>query len=168
MKEKFNTKIDSLQSAVYNAHVQVPLSVAKKFIKADAKRVICEVNGIHSFPAAIMPNGKEYFMILFNKPMMKKLKLNFGDEVQITIVPDDSKYGMPLSEELEEMLSQDIVFENHFEKLTPGKQRNIIYLISKYKSSDIRLEKTMIIADHLKANNGKLDFKILYAAFKKS
>lgn len=168
MKEKFKTKVEALESAVYNAHVQVPLGVAKKFIKADAKRVMCDVNGVHSFPAAIMPYGNDYFMILFNKPMMKKLKLNFGDEVQITIVPDESKYGMPLSEELQEMLTQDIAFENHFEKLTPGKRRNIIYLISKYKSSDIRLEKTMIIADHLKANNGKLDFKILYAAFKKS
>jgi hypothetical protein len=168
LKEKFKSKVDKLDSAVYNAHLQVPSAIAKKYLKAEAKRVICDINGTISFPAAIMPNGQNYYFILLNKPMLKKMKLNFGDEVNVTITPDTSKYGMPLSEELKEVLSQDIEFENHFERLTPGKQRNLIYYISKFKSSDLKISKALTIADHLKANNGKLDFKLLNEALKKS
>jgi len=73
---------------------------------------------------------------------------------------------MPISEELEEILSQDPDGSELFHKLTPGKIRSLIYHVGKYKSSDKRVEKGVIILEHLKANEGKLDWKMLNEAFK--
>ena len=74
---------------------------------------------------------------------------------------------MPVPEELDELMKMDVDFSTHFENLTPGKQRNIIYAISKFKSSDLRIRTAVVMAEHLKANSGKLDFKMLAQAKKK-
>ena len=55
-----------------------------------------------------------------------------------------------------------------FHQLTAGKQRSLLHVIGKPKSSAIRLKKAVIVLDFLKINNGKLDFKLLNIAFKES
>lgn len=79
---------------------------------------------------------------------------------------DTSDYGMPMPDELNEVLAQDYQAYEYFHALTPGKQRNLIYVINKIKSSEIKIRKSLVIADHLIANTGKLDFKMLYEALR--
>jgi uncharacterized protein YdeI (YjbR/CyaY-like superfamily) len=73
---------------------------------------------------------------------------------------------MPICEELEVMLQEDPEFDSFFRSLTPGTIRSLIYLVGKFKSSDLRIRSAVVIADHLKANNGNLDNKMLYEALK--
>ena len=73
---------------------------------------------------------------------------------------------MPISEEMKELLEIDPEGEALFHKLTPGKIRSLLHFVNKYKSSDKRIEKSVIILEHLKANNGTLDWKTLHDAFK--
>ncbi|MBE62878.1 MAG: hypothetical protein CMB89_11005, partial [Flammeovirgaceae bacterium] len=56
---------------------------------------------------------------------------------------------------------QDKLASEFFHDLTPGKQRNLIYIISKVKNTDSRINKALAIIDHLTERNGKLDFKLL-------
>ena len=79
---------------------------------------------------------------------------------------DTSKYGMPMPEEFEEVLSTDLDGQKYFEQLTDGKKRNLIYMVAKVKNVDLKVAKSLIILDHLKANEGKLDFKLLNEAMK--
>lgn len=156
-----------MDSPLWHSHIPVPSKIALKFKEAGIKRFTCTVDDYPSFSCAIMPNGNDSYFILMNKEKVKKWKLNFGQALNVLLVSDESEFGMEVPEEFEVLLSEDYEFKNHFQKLTPGKQRNLLYLVGKFKSSDIRIEKSVIIADHLKANSGKLDFKMLYAAFKK-
>jgi uncharacterized protein YdeI (YjbR/CyaY-like superfamily) len=48
-----------------------------------------------------------------------------------------------------------------FEQLTPGKQRNLIYIVGQAKNTDLRIIRSIIIIDHLKNNLGKIDFRSL-------
>jgi hypothetical protein len=66
-----------------------------------------------------------------NHDILKKLKLDFSSTISVVISPDVSKYGMPISEEFQEVLFQDLDDETFFKKLTPGKQRSLLFYINK-------------------------------------
>jgi hypothetical protein len=104
--------------------------------------------------------------IKLNKETKKEKDLKVGDKIEVVIKEDKSKYGMPLAPEMGELLSQDIEGEQLFHKLTPGKIRSLLYKINGYKTSDKRIETSIIILEHLKANSGNLDWTMLNEAFK--
>ena len=112
-----------------------------------------------------MPNNGEYF-ILANKKLVSKLNLHIGDRVVLKLEKDFSEFGHPIPETFAALLDQDEVGRNHFYQLTPGKQRSLIYLIGTVKNVDSQLNKGMAILDHLKMENGQLDFKKLNALIK--
>ncbi len=166
MEAKFQALLEDFKSSLWGHYIPVPKSIVDKFFKLGIKRFICEINGVHSFSCAFMPAGNNDYFILMNKPTVKKLKLKLGQQLQIIIKEDSSEYGMPLCEELEVMLAEDPTFGSQFKALTPGLRRSLIYLVGKFKSSDLRIRSIIVVADHLKANNGKLDNKMLYEALK--
>lgn len=164
---KFKAKLEQLDSSVWGQHIIVPDIVAKKLIKETKdKRVICKVNDIFSFNAALMPAGKGVYFVNFSKQNAKKFKLKEGEILNIELIKDDSKYGMPMPEEFQELLYQDEEGNELFHALTPGKQRSLLHIIGKVKSPDIRIRKGMIMLNHLRSNNGKLDFRQLNQDFK--
>ena len=73
---------------------------------------------------------------------------------------------MPMPDELCEMLAQEDNADLYFHKLTPGKQRTLIYLVFNLKSTDARIIKALVIIEHLKEHAGELDFKLLNEKFK--
>ncbi len=64
------------------------------------------------------------------------------------------------------MLAQEVDEDHYFYKLTPGKQRTLIYLVSNLKSTDARIRKALGIIEQLKEYLGELDFKLLNEKFK--
>ena len=153
-------------SLSWNFQIEVPTDIANALIKKDSRRVICTLNKKQEFHCALMPNGKGSFFIMINSEIRKKLKLGEDAKLQVKLVKDTSKYGIHLPEEMKELLLIDEEGSAFFHKLTPGKQRSLLHLIGKPKSSDIRLKKAVVVLEHLKTNNGKLDFKMLNEAFK--
>lgn len=144
----------------WNYFVNVPENIALNLISAIHRRVVCSYNGLAPVPQAIMPSNGTYLLFL-NKELRTRLHLKEGDTVQILVERDTSEYGMPISDEMRELLLQDDNFNTHFHALTPGKQRSLIYLVSKVKNSDGRIRKSLAIASHLKDNKGVLDGKLL-------
>ena len=164
---KFKAKLEQLDSSVWGQHIIVPDKVVKKFLAKDKNmRIICKVNDIFSFHAALMPKGGGAFFVNFSKQNSKKFGLTEGETLHIEILKDESKYGIPMPEEFQELLYQDIEGDKVFHALTPGKQRSLLHIIGKIKSSDIRIRKGLVVLNHLKSNNGKLDFKQLNEDFK--
>jgi len=163
---KFKTILEKFDGNLWGQHVKVPEKVSKKFLADGSKRVVCKVNNELSFQAALMPSKKGYYFINFNKQNSKKLKLEIGQEMTIELSKDESKYGLPMPEEFQELLYQDEEGNELFHNLTPGRQRNLLHIIGSVKSPEIRIRKGLIALNHLRSNGGKLDNRQLNQDFK--
>jgi hypothetical protein len=154
------------QSAIYYSGIEVPSAIIEEIKKLENKRFIVHINDLVEYPGTPVPIEKGIYIILVNKTRAKKLKLVIGQKVQVKLIQDNSKYGMPLPDEFKEVLDEDPEGKALLEGLTPGKIRNLIYLVTKVKNPEKRIEKAVIILEHLRINNGKLDNKMLNMAFK--
>ncbi|MDX2195056.1 MAG: YdeI/OmpD-associated family protein [Cytophagales bacterium] len=166
MTKHFTSSLSASASTLWNYHLIVPNEVVNYYFDQNIKRFICIINGIHAIPTAFMPKGSDVWFIKLNKTICNKLKLKLGDIINIELSPDSSTYGMPMPEQFNEVLAQYDTAFKHFENLTPGKQRTLIYLVNMVQNSEIRLQKSMVIAQHLDAQNGKINFKLLYQEMK--
>jgi hypothetical protein len=113
-----------------------------------------------------MGNGKGGYYISLNKTTRDSLGISVGDKVDVELVRDESKYGLPMPEELQAVLDQDPEGDKLFHSLTNGKQRTILYYVAKNKDIDRRIGAALIILEHLKNNDGKIDYKKLYQELK--
>lgn len=165
-RAEFTSFLDRFpDSPLWGLHFLVPPEIAKQFVTGKDRRVICTVNDNVTLHCALMPN-KETWFVMLNKEVVNKLGCKVGDQLLLSMVKDESEYGMPMPEELREVFGMDDVADRYFHKLTPGKQRSLIYIISKVKNSDSRIRKSLAIADHLTANKGEIDYKMLNEALK--
>ena len=146
--------------------ITVPNEVAEALVEGKNRRVVCILNAQESYQCALLHKGKGGYMVLVNNERRKKLRLEVGSTVTVNLEKDDSKYGMPMPEEFEEIMKQDEEVDQYFHALTKGKQRSLLHTIGKPKGAAKRLEKAIVVAEYLKANNGHLDFKALNEAFK--
>lgn len=164
---EFEGKIDNFHNDnVYGHHLIVPEEVVEFFSKKKIKRFICTLKEDHSFPCAFTPKGNGIYFIHINAEIRKICHLRVGSKVLVKLEPDESKYGMPMPEEMDELLKIDNEANEYFHALTKGKQRSLLYIIGKPKSSEIRINKAIVITEHLKRMNGKLDYQILNQDFK--
>ena len=151
---------DFHNSPLWGLHLNVPEEIALQLIEGDSRRVVCTINGLFELHAALMPNKGNWF-ILLNQQNVKKWRLQLGNTVHVKLQKDTSEYGMPMPEELQIALDQEQEALTVFEALSPGKQRSLIYIVSKVKNSDSRIKKGLAIAFHLAESKGNLDFKRL-------
>jgi predicted RNA-binding protein (virulence factor B family) len=158
---QFVAKIATYDSDYQYSGIHVPNDAIQNFTIQKNRRINCTINDAFTFPAALLPDGNGNFFVTLNKQRIKTHKLKTGDEVRVTIEEDTSKYGMPLPEEMEELFLQDEEGSALFHQLTIGKQRSLIYMVYKIKSSQIRINKAIAILEYLKSTNGKFDFKEL-------
>ena len=164
---KFTSTYQHFQdSPIWSGHVVVPVEVVKYFKTKNIKRFVCTFQDQVKSHLSIQSDGKGGHYILLNKDIAKQIQLKVGEEVSIVLEEDTSKYGMPLPEEMEELLLQDSEGEHYFHMLTPGKQRSLLYIVGKPKGTDTRLKKAITILNYLKHTGGKLDMKELNQAFK--
>ena len=138
--------------------------VAKLGFDGKYRRVVCTINDGEAFQCALLPWGDLFYIIVNQK---KRLGLTAGDIVRVRLVKDESKYGLPMPEEFEEVLKQDPEGDRLFHALTAGKQRSILYQLSKPKDIDVRIHQALLIVDHLKENDGKIIDKLLYEELKR-
>jgi hypothetical protein len=120
-----------------------------------SRRVVCVLNESMTLHAAIMPYGKGW-VISMNKTNLKKLGLKVGSPVQVNMRQDTSQFGLPMPEELSEVLEQDTLAKSYFDALTAGKKRSLIHIVSGVKNIDKRIERALMIAEKLKDNKGVL------------
>ena len=122
------------------------------------RRCVCTVNGRLTFHCSLMPSGKKKgaYYVSINKVNRDKLGLQPGDRVDVELVRDDTKYGMPMPAEFKEVLAQDNEGKRLFNALTPGKQRTLLWYTVKYKDEDRRIQTALAMIEHLKKNDGKI------------
>ncbi len=162
---EFTARLENFNTKLWTYHIKVPKAIALHFKEKGNKRVVCTLNDEHSFQCAIMPAGDGVFFININKKIRDHFKLKEGSKLNVFLEPDTSEYGLPFPEELKEVLKQDKAGNKFFDQLTPGKQRNILYYVNQVKNTDLRIQRAMMFIDHLKRNNGKLNFRELFQEF---
>ena len=168
VKVKFETTlVTSVAKPIYHY-----LLVEKEWAEplgftGNLRRVVCTMNGVLSIQCSLMPSGKGPFYISVNKEMRTKLGIAPGDKVNVELTRDESKYGLPMPDELQEVLNQDPDGDRLFHALTNGKQRTILYYVAKPKDIDKRISAALIIIEHLKNNDGKIDYSQLYEELKR-
>jgi hypothetical protein len=155
------------QGKLWHYHFSIPEHIWRELLP-NGKRVIVEINNDVTYPCALMNDGLGGYFININNNFRKKLKIQKGSFVTIKINSDTSTYGMPMCEELEELLVQDEEGRQYFNALQPGKQRSLIHLINKIKSAEIRLIKSVAILNYLKSSNGSFDYPALQQALRKN
>lgn len=144
----------------YNYYgIHLPSAASQNFANAKNKRINCFINQFPSFPAALLPDGNGNYFITLSKQRLKDYKIKPGDEVAVKIMEDTSKYGMPLPEEMEILLEQDEEGSHFFHKLTPGRQRSLLYMVGKIKSPQLRIDKSIAILEYLKSTGGKFEYQ---------
>jgi len=148
-------------------YIPVAWKIGEKFPKnGGTRRVLCTINGVETFPCALMPYEGE-FTIVVNKERRKKLGIGAGDKITVEIAPDESEHGMPMPDELQEVLNQDPEGQTAFQAMTPGKRRSMMYFIGKIKDIDRRIHTALIFIEHIKKNNGKIIYEQLTAELKR-
>ncbi len=159
MSITFKTYIDSKTSPKMTVAV-VPSEIVEKLGGLEG-RWMCSVNGNSEFHCGLVAYGEGRGYISINKKRMKKFGISFGEEVEIMLREDTSKYGMEISEELEALLEQDVEGAELFEALSDGKKRYIIHYVSSVKSSQLRIDRAIMLINNLKTMGEKFDFRHL-------
>ena len=145
---EFNSYIDQLEYLLNVHYLTVPAEVVEKI--GMKTRLICTINDTLSFQCGLVALGEGRAYITVNNARMKKLKIRLGDEIAVKLEKDDSKYGMEVPQELEELLRQDYEGRRRFEGLPKGMQRYIIFYVSGVKSCQLRIDRAIFLIENLK------------------
>ncbi len=132
--------------------ILLPEKIVLPFLEKGLKRVQVEAKfegNTISFHGAIQRRGDGYFM-MFGKKNQKTLGIFPNDYFTIQFFEDRTKYGVFMSEELDAVLMSDVAASQIFEGLTDGKKRGIIYMISRYKGAQTRIDKSLLLCENLK------------------
>ncbi|MBX2816735.1 MAG: YdeI/OmpD-associated family protein [Saprospiraceae bacterium] len=143
----------------YDGNLTVPLHIASVFLGRKVTRIRLEIEGWGYKSGAINSRGDGTFYVYLNKEERKQLHALGKKEISVVLTPDESKYGMPMPAELLEALSLYPKGSEHFERLTPGRQRSIIYTVSKPKSEAIRIKKAILVLEYLEEVRGNMDVR---------
>ncbi|WP_194852391.1 DUF1905 domain-containing protein [Nonlabens antarcticus] len=133
----------------------IPEDIGEQLELLKVKRVVAEVSANDSditlYAGVIKKKGLRYLMC--SKANKKLLGIEEGDSVHIEMSEDVSKYQAPMTDELEAVLMSDYDAYTIFEKLLPGKQRNIIFMIYLVKDSQKRVDIAINAMENLKIGN---------------
>ena len=149
------TKFKIIHIDTYN--IFIPNKIFTPFADKKMSRVKVEVTSeikkIEFYAAVKRDKKSGDFKMMFSKQKQKELNLSLGDEFEIQLFEDTSKYGVDVPEELEEVFLTDYKAYKIFESLTKGKQRSIIYGVLRYKTSQQKIDKALIMCENLKRRN---------------
>lgn len=162
----FQSEIFLLKNLKLN-YIEIDESILSKTVSENDKniynqRFVIKINSSEPWQAGVVAlgNGKGYITV--KTAILKKNGLQIGDVVDVYLEKDESEFGMPIPEELTELLYQDPEGKERFDQLPMGKQRYIIYYINQVKSSNKRLERALMLITNLKrAPLGKEEFRFL-------
>lgn len=162
MHQQFSTPLENSTSKLFNWQLRVPADITADFLAQPTKRrVVCALNGQDPHQCSLTPIGQGVYVIKVNQKRIKQLSLEIGKKVVVELFPDDSKYGLPMPTEMEELLAIDEEGNKLLHALPAGKLRTLLYIAGQGKNEEDRLFRSVTILEHLKARAGKIDYKVL-------
>lgn len=157
----FKTRIGKLDY-LNTRYLEIPKKIITKLGGTLSVRLKCIVNNTVEFQCGLMALGEGKAYISINATRMKKLNVGEGDTVSVSLVKDNSEYGMDLPVEMSEIFKQDAEAKRRFDLLTPGKQRYVIFYVAGVKNPQLRIDRAMLLLGNLKKlPEGKEEFRAM-------
>ena len=127
----------------------VAVDIARPFVERHGRRVIVEING-HYWHAALSAHRDYGYYVMVSKANLKAADIDPEAEIEVSVWPDESKYGVDVPEEFLAVLETDPEGEAIFERMTDGGKRSVIHIVKRIKTSDNRIEKSLELLEKLK------------------
>lgn len=157
---EFRSFIHELTYLLNATYVEVPASIVQAMGGTLSRRVVCTINGKVTFQIGFMALREGAAYITVNAQRLKKLGVKPGDEVHVSLVNDESEYGVPMPDELEALLQQDDEGARRFSLLSKGMQRYILNYVSSVKNPQKRIDRALLLVGNLKQlKEGKETFR---------
>lgn len=151
-----NSKVFDISVTGSYYSLLLPEEIVRPFLDKNLKRVKVQATfegKTLDFHGAIQKrHGKHYMM--FGKRYQKELGICPNEYFQLQFFEDNSKYGVEMPEELDAVLLSDYEAFQIFDAFTDGKKRGIIYAIARYKNSQTRIDKSILVCENLKRGIG--------------
>ena len=131
----------------------IPEDIGERFLRDGHTRVKVIASfqdRMVQFHAAIQKDRTGRHRITFGKSLQRDLGVFPNDFFKLQFYEDQTKYGVEIPEEMEAVLFSDPEAIAAFEALTDGRKRSLIYRIKKYKNSQTRIDKSLLLCDRLK------------------
>lgn len=165
-RAKFTSTVEITESSPPWHVVKVPREKVTDFgFKGNLRRVVCTLDHRETFNCALFPSRGDYFLTL-SKALRSRLGLEAGSKVTVELIPDTSKYGMPVPDEFAEVLRQDGKGRKLFDRLSPGDQRLMLKLVVFVKDVDRRIARSLAGIELLKHSDGKFDYHSQHLAMR--
>ena len=142
----FDVAVNGMHSIVIPDHIATPF-MEKGHSRVKVKATF-ESKTIVFFAAVRKYHGQ--YTMMFSKNKQKELGLLPNDYFQLQFFEDTSQYGVEVPEEFEAVMLSDHDAYQIFESFTKGKQRGIIYMITRFKDSQKKIDKTLVLCENLK------------------
>ncbi len=144
--EKFEVCIEGSHSLVIPEHIAAP------FIEQNHKRVMLiafyKDNSLTFHGALHKVKGR--YMISFGKRYQKDLGVSASSFFELQLFEDTTEYGVEMPEEFQAVLDSDPEAADIFSSFSDGKKRTLIYFVLRFKNSQTRIDKSLIIAENIK------------------
>jgi uncharacterized protein YdeI (YjbR/CyaY-like superfamily) len=136
--------------AGYMHYIELDAKTVKRVTAGGNKRVVCKLNNIISVHAAVMKTKEGMYYLMISAANLKKLSAKAGNIVKTEIEIDKSELQFHIPEEFAEVMATDPAAKKIFDSLTAGNKRGLIALVNMLKSSDKKIERSLLIAAKLK------------------
>lgn len=146
---QFKATISAATSG-YASYIPISEEQAKYFLDKKIKRLIVTINKERTLHRAIQRSNDFGYYIMTGKGFLKKAGLEIGDLVDIKLKEDTTELKSLIPEALDAVLKSDFEGFEAFDKLTPGKKRTIIYLVTGVKSEQKQVERALKIIENIK------------------
>lgn len=132
--------------------IHIPEEHAVPFAKAGHKRIQIKAyfkeQTIEFHGALHLYQG--VYLISFGKRYQKALGVFPTDFFELQLFENTTKYGVEVPESLQAVMDSDPEGFALFENLTDGKKRSLIYYVSRFKTSQTQVDKSLLIFENLK------------------
>ncbi|MCF1715279.1 YdeI/OmpD-associated family protein [Flavihumibacter sp. RY-1] len=142
-------KIQKFEGASMH-YIELGEQDVKRLSKAGNKRVLCILNGKLRIHAAIQKTRDGLHYLMIGSKHLKTLGIKANASVKASITIDTTEFQFDLPEELTEVLATDDAANQIFTGLTDGNKRGLMALVQMVKSSDKKIERSLLIAEKLK------------------
>ncbi len=148
---RFEAELDLQMVGTYRYHaIKLPGEVQSQieFVSGVKQRFEGNVNG-EGFAGALLPTGTGGYYMMVNGALRKKLKLELGDSLSVTItIVDPNKVDVP--EDVIRALSADEETLFKWDVLTAGTKRGILHQINSARSEALRADRIASLVQRMR------------------
>ncbi len=130
-------------------YLPLPADVADALDAAGVRRLVGTMNGAPVSRGIIRNRHGERFLYL-SRDLLRALRADVGDLVEVEVRPDPAPLQIDLGEELAAALEQDDEAAARWATFTPGRQRSMASYVTSAKREETRIKRALELAHRLR------------------